>query len=323
MVLNVDQVYFFGDSLTDTGNVFNFTGGFFPNPPVYELGRFSNGEVWTDYFAEEFNLTIDPFIDSFNPETFEITFNLDDTNDGINFAIGGATSDSGNVGIVPLGLEQQIDQFEVLVQNQEPSENFGDDLYFLWTGGNDYLSLIENADDPTTIDVIEVEGNFPKNNQDILFDVVNINIGGAIQDIIDAGGKNIVVFNLPNIAEIPIAQGLNDDDREKLRDLIEDHNDRLEDIVEHIEQLNTDVNLIEIDADELFDEILNNPSDFGFTNVTDNFSGIDLYTGGSLPPSMGNPDEYLFVDSVHPSTKAHQLIGDLVMDTLASEGLVI
>ena len=49
---------------------------------MYELGRFSNGDVWTDYFTEEFNLTVDPFIDSSNPETLEITFNLNDTNDG-------------------------------------------------------------------------------------------------------------------------------------------------------------------------------------------------------------------------------------------------
>ncbi len=185
------------------------------------------------------------------------------------------------------------------------------------------MSLIENADDPTTTDVIEVEGNFPENNANILFEVVNINIGGAIQDIIDAGGKDIVVFNLPNLDQTPLAQGLNEDDLEKLRDLVADHNDKLGDIVEQIEESNTGVNLIEIDVDQLFDDVLNNPSNFGFTNVTDNFSGVDLYTGVSLPPSMGHLDEYLFMDSVHVTTKAHQLIGDLVTNTLASEGLVI
>ena len=42
-----DKLYVFGDSFSDTGSVFNFTGGAFPNTP-YAPGRFSNGPVWTD-----------------------------------------------------------------------------------------------------------------------------------------------------------------------------------------------------------------------------------------------------------------------------------
>ncbi len=336
MPLNIDKAYFFGDSLSDIGNVSNFTGGFFPNsgpsdlppfnPPFpYAPGRFSNGNVWADYFTEEFNLTINPFIAGFDPgPPPEIIFDLSDTNNGTNFAIGGADSANGNVGIVPLGLEQQIEQFEFLiVENQSPEEVVEDDLFFVWAGANDYLSFIEDADNPDTLDVIEVEADFPKKSKDAVVDVVDINIKGAIQDIIDVGGENIVVFNLPDLDILPLAQGLDIDNREKLRDLTKDHNDRLLDITGQLEESNPNVNLIHIDANKLFDDFILNPNEFGFTNVIDNYSGIDLYTQKSITPAVGNIDEYLFIDSVHPSTTAHQFIADLVIYELTSEGLIM
>src|SRR5512137_1549299 len=41
---------FFGDSLTDTGNVFVASGGSTPPPPYFN-GRFSNGPVWAESLA--------------------------------------------------------------------------------------------------------------------------------------------------------------------------------------------------------------------------------------------------------------------------------
>ncbi|VEP16479.1 GDSL family lipase (fragment) [Hyella patelloides LEGE 07179] len=81
---NFDRAYFFGDSLSDTGNLLSITGGQIPNAPSYEPGRFSNGDVWVDSLAEELDLTIDPFTQD------------NGSNDGINFAIGGATSGDSN-----------------------------------------------------------------------------------------------------------------------------------------------------------------------------------------------------------------------------------
>ena len=40
----------FGDSLSDTGNVYAATGGVIPGAP-YASGRFSNGPIWLDTFA--------------------------------------------------------------------------------------------------------------------------------------------------------------------------------------------------------------------------------------------------------------------------------
>jgi phospholipase/lecithinase/hemolysin len=47
----------FGDSLNDSGNMVQFTGGVFPAPPNYAYGRQSNGPVWVEYFAQRLELT--------------------------------------------------------------------------------------------------------------------------------------------------------------------------------------------------------------------------------------------------------------------------
>lgn len=44
------NAYFFGDSLSDTGNVYTYYGGALPVAPYYQ-GRFSNGPVWVEYLA--------------------------------------------------------------------------------------------------------------------------------------------------------------------------------------------------------------------------------------------------------------------------------
>jgi phospholipase/lecithinase/hemolysin len=306
---NFDQVYIFGDSLSDTGNVLNFSGGAFPTAP-YEPGRFSNGNVWVDYLTDDLGLNLNLFSTGF------------DVNDGINYAVGGATSDTGNVGTIPVGLQQQLDAFELLVENQSPEQVIDDDLFFLWIGANDYFSFIQ--DNPATPDVIET--NFPKSGKETIntiLEVVDINIGGAIQDIIDAGGENIVLFNLPDLDRTPLGQNLTKADQRKLKKLTQKHNKKLDCLAAETEASNPNVNIIEIDVNELVDDIYKNPNQFGLTNVTDNFTGIDLYAGINEPPASGDPNQYFYWDSVHPTTAVHNIVADFVTDQLVDEGLIV
>ena len=69
--------YVFGDSLSDTGNVFLAAGA--GAPPVYFNGRFSNGPVWHEYLTGN-TLALSPFL----------TGIVGDASNGINFAHGGA-----------------------------------------------------------------------------------------------------------------------------------------------------------------------------------------------------------------------------------------
>ena len=315
MTVNFDRAYFFGDSLVDTGNILSLTTSQDPTSPFpsfpYEPGRFSNGDVWVDYLTDELNLDVDPVLA--NPLS----------SDGLNFAAGGATS--GSVGAFgPTSLSQQIDGFEALfaVESIISEPALDDDLFFLWIGANDYFAFIQ--DDPATPETIEA--NFPETRQEIrdaVIDVVNINIKGAIQDLVDLGAEDIVLFNLPDLHKTPLGRSLEKEDRRSLRKLQNTHNRRLDSLAEDIEISSPGVNIINIDADELFDNILDNPNEFGITDEKSNFIGIDLYTGISQPPSQGDPNDFLFFDSVHPTTNVHSLVADLVTNELTNEGLII
>ncbi|WP_414572544.1 SGNH/GDSL hydrolase family protein [Nostoc sp. CCY 9925] len=121
---NYDEIYVFGDSFSDTGNVFNSTNGAIPPSPTYFNGNFSNGPVWVEYLASKLGL-------NFNPNT--------------NFAFGGATTGLDNLGLSFLpGLKQQINDFTTVNKSADP-----DALYIIWAGTNDYLQyFFDNTPNP-------------------------------------------------------------------------------------------------------------------------------------------------------------------------------
>lgn len=112
-----DNLYVFGDSLSDTGNVYALTGGHTPPAPYYH-GRFSNGPVWVESLANHLGLSVDPSL-----------------NGGTNYAFGGAEADRSHTlshDNTP-NIGYQITQFSA-------SHSFtGHELVVVWAGGNDFL----------------------------------------------------------------------------------------------------------------------------------------------------------------------------------------
>jgi phospholipase/lecithinase/hemolysin len=110
------EIYVFGDSLSDTGRLFEAIG--IPPYPYYE-GHSSNGPLWVEHLAELLELT-------YNPET--------------NFAWAGALSGTTNSWdtIFPdvelSGLQQQVDQYLEDTTAADPNA-----LYVVWAGANDFL----------------------------------------------------------------------------------------------------------------------------------------------------------------------------------------
>ncbi len=51
------QLVVFGDSLSDTGNLFALSGGLFPPPSDYYRGRYSNGILWVEHLAPRLGLS--------------------------------------------------------------------------------------------------------------------------------------------------------------------------------------------------------------------------------------------------------------------------
>ena len=107
----------FGDSLSDTGNVWSLTLGLAPASPPHYAGRFSDGPVWIERFA--------------------MRAGLDGTaayaGGGSNFAHGGAKTGGGTVYLVVPNVGPQIDEY---LAGNTPG---ADELFVVWAGGNDML----------------------------------------------------------------------------------------------------------------------------------------------------------------------------------------
>ncbi|UPG85441.1 SGNH/GDSL hydrolase family protein [Luteibacter aegosomatis] len=109
----VDRIVAFGDSLSDTGNIYNDLQWKFPVAHSWFLGRFSNGPVWTEYFAQMAGKPLN------------------------NWAIGGSETRDSNVFIN--GLDTQIASFRKymsLARGYEPSRT----VFTVLAGANDFMN---------------------------------------------------------------------------------------------------------------------------------------------------------------------------------------
>ena len=116
------EIFFFGDSLTDSGNAFNLTG--IPGTP-YVDGRFSNGPTWAELYAEQLDASA-----------------VASSNGGTNYAFGSARTGPSQFPFI--NLVDQVDQYV-------DDAAFGDssDLFVVWAGSNDVFDAATSGD-PTT-----------------------------------------------------------------------------------------------------------------------------------------------------------------------------
>jgi len=281
------QMYVFGDSLSDTGNVFNAsqaTGTVFP--PIYFNGRFSNGPNWVDYLAEDLKLSPTPVT--------ALGLGIP-SSQGINFAFGGATTGLDNT-IDPRlpGLQQQVGLFTQLVPATQAANP--DALYVLWAGANDYLPTESTAFTPF---------NTPETTIG--------NLSFALSTLAAVGAKNFLVVNLPDLGELPRTNKT--PNSSNLNTLTSLHNTSLTATINALRSTaGSDLNINQVDVNSLFSDAISNPDKYGFTNVTD--ACIN-----NLTCVLGNQSEqnkFLFWDFVHPTTAVHKQIGELAYKVLQS-----
>lgn len=124
----INKIVFFGDSLSDNGNLYRTDLGFMPKSPPYFKGRFSNGFVWSDIVEEYFQ------------SSKSIT--------SANYAVGGETSVLHNPikGYLPYSLTASLDSY--LLRNLR--QNKDHTLFIIFIGGNDYLTGVSNIDAETS-----------------------------------------------------------------------------------------------------------------------------------------------------------------------------
>jgi hypothetical protein len=99
-------------------------------------------------------------------------------------------------------------------------------------------------------------------------------------------------------------------------------NSALATMLDGLEANNPAITLLQLDVAGLFQQVLADPSAFGFTNVTDPAApgldpGASSYDTSQVAP---NPDEFLFWDEIHPTTAGHALLASAAMQLFSLPG---
>ena len=168
------NLYVFGDSLSDTGNLSNVSGGFYPtegSSQPYAGGRYSNGPLWVETMAAHLGLAADA-----------VAF----TAGGKNFAFAGARTGATSP---PPGILAQIGGIWAPATGGIADPNA---LYVVVGGGNDMR------------DARSAPGGDHASRVAAALAAVT-NLQNAVGFLATAGAKNILIANLPDLGVTPEA----------------------------------------------------------------------------------------------------------------------
>jgi len=305
-ISSLSNLFSFGDSLSDSGNsksVSQSAKGFtFPPAPYYE-GRFSNGPVAVEYLWQKFNPGSTAFKNSLSPG-----------NQGTNYAIGGSSSGLQNYlelnpAVNSAGLNTayskkgnawQLQGFDDQSNTFDPETS----LFSVWYFPNDvfwYNNSSPNSLPGTyTGDPGPVIGP-PAGFSAVVSNAVD-NIVGTITKLADSyGARHFLVPNSALIGNTPEFAGT--PQQNVLNQLSAGFNSLLQTNLNLLSSQRPDLDIIQFQTDDLQQEILNNPSLFGFTDV--NTRCINNMT--CVTNAGGAAKEWFYWDGTHPTTTGHEI----------------
>ena len=222
------SAWFFGDSLTDNGNLYDAIG-VPPSPPYYD-GRSSNGPVWADYIAEDFSAK-----------------GLANQNYAYAFATAAGNVDDQFEGYQVPDLAQQIEKFKA-----DANPLGARPLGLVWIGANDIFGAIEDQVPP----VLETVGAAAANAAGA--------VGKGIASLAQAGLKDFLVVNMPGLNLTPALSG--SDDAKALGAFATGvYNSFLD---QALKSLGGAVSIQLVDVNSAFVDMVENPGDYGLDNVT-------------------------------------------------------
>jgi outer membrane lipase/esterase len=283
------NIFFFGDSLSDSGNNFLGLGGattpvpiannsFIPTFP-YASTHYTNGKVWAQTFAEAFGLTATPSLLG-----------------GNDFAFGGArtgplTLPPADPAGFPFSLQNQVLFFLDTHGGVAPS----DALYVIAGGGNNARDALD-----------AIGGGAP------LLPTIAATASGFASDIATmltqlegAGAEHIVVWTAPDAGKAPavIAAG-----GSFVGTLVSSAmNGALEDLLLDNPGLAEGVQVFDLFA--LLQAVTAPGAPF-FTNVTD---ACARFVVSATDLGTCDPTAYLFWDGIHPTSGGHALIASAMI----------
>jgi len=295
------NMYVFGDSLSDNGNLYTWTdatnpvtsGTPIPVAPPYSQGRFQNGPSYAELLWDRLG-----FVGDLTPSLLG----------GTNYAVGGARSRYHNFDLQPGGLPpatgpSTFRMFSLLGQLEQYQKDLADGpldsnaLYVVWGGSNDLQ------------DVLTLAGKGDTNAAAARLGQAVTDVAFVINSLVTQGARELLVPMAPDIGVVPavVAQGAQAAGRAYSKAF----NDLLDQALAGLGAV-PNLHIVRYDVFDLVQEMVAHPGDFGLTNATtpclENF-----YVASTLDPNKpvtvcAIPDDHMFWDIVHPSARTHEIL---------------
>ncbi len=280
------SIVVFGDSLSDNGN--KYQAYQIPVSPPYWHGRYSNGPVWVENLAFQFNLIPNPILEADYPKTR----NFQD------YAMGDATASDKylNPAEQSHSLMQQLKEYQTDT-HASPS----DTLAIIWIGSNDYKNTsCRSSPFICTKEIIRTQKQF-------------------IERLYEFGIRHFLILSLPNLAITPQAhEHFNKEERMVLSGLIKYYNNNLALLISQLQTSKSDLQVVELDTNDFIRTIKH---EFRRPIYQECYANNDIYTkmvGKACSVSVRN--QYLFWDSTHPTMAAHARLATAAYDAVKESG---
>ena len=273
------QIYVFGDSLSDTGNLASI-GGDLPAP--YYMNRVSNGPVAVETLAARLGLSAEASLHLVGPEV------------GSNYAVARANAYGNDI----YDLNTQLISFHANHGFVAPA----DALYVMFIGGNDVRDAVYVQDFALAQSLVKAAVT---------------EVRHAIESLAQAGARSFLLVNSPNISVIPETRFFATDDPELVdRALLLSNlfKTEMHGIAEQLEA-DSSINISEFDLFKFFNKLLKKADKYGFSNSTEACFSTLVYDADAyfFHPDCNygvNFDQFIFFDEIHPTTRVHKMVGE-------------
>jgi len=270
-----NQMVVFGDSLSDNGNLSTAAGPGVFSALDYDPSRATDGPTTTPASAIT-GVTVEQLntLLGLAPLTPSIA-------GGNNYAWGEATTSANPPDLIHgLTPGTGFQELSYVFQNTHADPN---SLYVIWAGSNDLL----NATTPSAVQAAEAQAIQ--------------NLQQQVGALLTLGAQHIAWFDLPDLSLTPLAKSEGATMDQQLHDSSLQFRTDWETAIGQLQSIFPTASITGIDTFSVIESIAADPSKYGLTDVVD--------------PAQGqagvDPDQYLFWDSEHPTTKADSILADI------------
>jgi len=178
-----------------------------------------------------------------------------------------------------------------------PSTNLHAALFTVWSAGNDFLN---NA----TMGVNDAGWN-------TVITAAVINLTNAVGALFADGAREIMVANLPDLGKTPALSGAPGGYPGYINSKVALFNTMLAAALTNVVQRSPGLRIYPLDANSFLNRTLSSPATYGFTDTTNGALEDPKLADKSF---TGPGADYVFWDSIHPTTKMHALIAALAFE---------